>query len=268
MKSPIVLSDENTWPRQVVAALAEHRDVLLGWEQRRAGKMPSHSAHAHAFDAAIYAIRDALSGHCIHGYHCTRLTEAEINQITAQGMSLQNGATLARRIDVLQEAGVVTAIIANRLKSNNQGDEINRAGMLWFCFYPPYRARQDGIERFFRSWGGEALYNSHEGDAETGPVLREIGIPCLIEADVALSESENESLAFTLARIFLIKGGHQTSECVDHEGYAMSSIPQQNVRRIIRFPSEDFMRLTHAQNWNPPLLCSISALVAASRRSS
>ncbi len=40
--------------------------------------------------------------------------------------------------------------------------------------------RSEGaVGRLFRSWGGEALYNSHEDDLETGPLLRRIGTPCI-----------------------------------------------------------------------------------------
>jgi hypothetical protein len=54
--------------------------------------------------------------------------------------------------------------ILERQKSENQSDEKYRKNMIWFCFFLPKIAGEHGIMRFFRSWGGEALYNSHEKD--------------------------------------------------------------------------------------------------------
>src|ERR1700676_2031123 len=44
-----------------------------------------------------------------------------------------------------------------------------------------------GVGRFFRYWGGEALYNSHQDHAVRGPLLESIGTPCVIQADIPIS---------------------------------------------------------------------------------
>jgi len=41
----------------------------------------------------------------------------------------------------LREAGLITAQIADLLECENQAHETNRAGMIWFCFYPPLVSR-------------------------------------------------------------------------------------------------------------------------------
>lgn len=137
--------------------------------------------------------------------------------------------------------------------SENQADEDNRIGMLWFCFFPPHLAGQSGIERFFRSWGGEALYNSHEDDPDTGSALKAIGTPCIIEADVPVEEESIGFLEIKVARIFLKNRGLNTRECVDHEGYTTNPIPAEDIKRVVRFPETDFYKLTGAESWDPPL---------------
>lgn len=164
----------------------------------------------------------------------------------------QNGRSLHDRIDTLISTGEISEEIGNRLKTENQADEDNRTEMIWFCFFPPHKAEQDGIERFFRSWGGEALYNSHEDDPETGSILGQIGTPCIIEADVPISDGILW-LETKIARIFLINRGFETPECIDPEGYCSTHIPLQNIRRVLRLPEEDFFKLTDAGNWDPPL---------------
>ena len=161
---------------------------------------------------------------------------------------------LARRIDTLAEASLVARDVARRLKSENQADENNRAGMVWFCFFPPQVAGESGIERFFRHWGGEALYNSHEGDPITSPALSCIGIPCLVEADVPIALlGRHGGLAFKIVRRFLISRGYRTAEPTDHEDHIDHPLPAENVRRVIRFPDPDFYSLTGCSEWCRPL---------------
>ena len=70
----------------------------------------------------------------ILGWHCTRLTDAEVDEILHSGMQLPNAAMLARRIDALEGTDVIASDVARRLKSENQAAKGNRAGMVWFCF--------------------------------------------------------------------------------------------------------------------------------------
>jgi len=126
--------------------------------------------------------------------------------------------------------------------------------MISFCFYPPYKAGQGGIERLFRSWGGEALYNSHEDDPVIGPILNGIGTPCIIEAYVPIISLRcHDSLEDKVIRRYLVNRGLETVEPLDHEGKAEQPIPSQNISRIIPFPESDFIRLTRCDAWGPQL---------------
>ena len=195
-----------------------------------------------------------MNGHLLHGYHCTRLTEPEIQNIMLNGMQLPNKQMLDRRIQSIQGAGLIESYIATRLKNENQAICSNRAEMIWFCFYRPYIAGQSGIQRLFRSWGGEALYNSHEKDPQTGPILKSIGTPCLIEANVPIADlGVHSTLCEKVARLFLIKRGLKKKKCVDHDDKANSPILSRNIKRIIQYPDPDFIALTHCNKWSPPL---------------
>jgi tripartite-type tricarboxylate transporter receptor subunit TctC len=76
------------------------------------------------------------------------------------GMELPSLDLLRRRINAIEADHLVSAGVAHRLRSENQANDADRANMIWFCFYPPYIGGESGIARFFRSWGGEALYKS------------------------------------------------------------------------------------------------------------
>lgn len=243
-------TDLSTWPSDVLSHLDKNHSLYLGWESGI--NRPSASA----YDAAIYELKGFLrnSGCTMRGYHCTRLTEAEIQTILSSGMSLPNLTMLHKRITDVVAAGMLEAAVAQRLLNHNQANDANRTGTIWFCFFPPHIAGQWGIERFFRSWGGEALYNSHEYDPITGPVLARIGIPCIIEALVPIENFPRYSwLETKLVLRFLVSRGFETEEDLSHEDRTEAPIQAENIIRVIRFPEADFISLTGCSKWKSPL---------------
>lgn len=145
---------------------------------------------------------------------------------------------------------MVTPEVGQQLKRTNQADDYNRANMLWFCFFEPALAGQHGIERFFKSWGGEALYNSHENDPVSGKALRSIGIPCVVKAIIPIA-SMNDSYFpdAVMARKCLLDQGHELDNDLLHEGFSMANIPASNIIEIIEHPSAEFCALTGCKGW-------------------
>jgi hypothetical protein len=252
MPSLIRLDDERTWPAEVVEYLGQNREFFLAWERRYDN--PTVRVSGAQYDTAVCGLHNVLTRHLLHGYHCSRLTQTEIAQILVSGMQLPSQSVLHQRIDLLQREGLIEKAIADRLKSENQSADFNRAGVIWFCFYPPRLAGQHGIERFFRSWGGEALYNSHEDDPLTGPILRKIGTPCLIEAHVPIAWLPTvRNLEDVVARRFLVNRGLKTRESTSHDGRAERPIPLGNIKWIYQHPEPAFVALTASDTWSPPL---------------
>ncbi|MGD9633545.1 MAG: hypothetical protein AB7U97_09730 [Pirellulales bacterium] len=235
-----------SWPTDLRSYLDARHDLFLGWERGNVA--------APAYDEAIYGLIDVLQPYAITGWHCTRLTDAEIDQIARDGMQLPNTALLDRRIDALVASGELVPEIAVRLKATNQSGDANRAGMVWFCFFHPRLAGESGIERFFRHWGGEALYNSHERDPITSPAISVIGKPCVIEADIPIASlGKHGGLSFKIVRRFLKRRGFRTREPVDHEDRIRKPLPAENIRRIVCFSEADFSSLTGCAEWRQPL---------------
>lgn len=246
----IGLEAPESWPADLLTYLNRYHDLFLDWETK------ATNLTAGAYDRAVYGLRDVLQQYAIMGWHCTRLTEMEITAILSGGMRLPDATMLNQRIDALLAASLVTETIARSLKAKNQAHEKYRAGMVWFCFFPPRFAGESGIGRFFRFWGGEALYNSHERDPETAAAISSVGVPCLIEADVPIAILEpNGGLCFKIVRRFLITRGYQTNEPIDHEDRIKHPLPAENIRRIISFLEPDFVTLTGCDRWDDPPKC-------------
>ena len=241
------LDHPEAWPTPLLSLLNGYQELFLTWE------VAAWKIGPLAYDEAVCAVGDALRPYSVTGWHCTRLTDGEIAQIVRSGMQLPDGATLRRRIDALVTVGQLTANTGARLATVNLADESNRAGRLWFCFFPPRRAGEHGIRRFFRHWGGEALYNAHEDDPVTSPILRTIGAPCVIEADVPVASlAPGARLAMKLIRIYLISRGYETYESVEYEDRSVQPIAADCIRRVIRYPEPDFLAITGCSDWRYP----------------
>jgi hypothetical protein len=242
------LEDPGSWPEPVTSHLDRSYDLFLDWETR------SRSVDVLAYDTAIQALVDALRLYAIVGWHCTRLTEAEINCILSEGMRLPDPTTLEERIEALVADGEIPSEIALRLKTKNQSGDWNRAGRLWFCFFPPRLAGESGIGRFFRHWGGEALYNLHEDDPEISPVIGAVGTPCVVEAEVPIvALGWDFGLAVNVVRRYLLSRGLRPSEPLEHEGRMTRPLSSQAVRYVHRFPGPEFEALTGCASWHRPI---------------
>ena len=206
------------------------------------------------FDEAMHGLRVALQPYAIPGWHCSRLTEAEVYGIRSKGMKPPNAEMLARRIDALMEAGEITPEMGRRLKLENQAGDKNRAGRTWFCFFPPSNAGEDGIARFFRHWGGEALYFCHENDPVLSSAISCIGTPCLVEADVPIASLRmHGALEQAIYRRYLVSQDNSKVWPTDYEDCIEYPLPAGNVRRVITFPDPEFMSLTGCSEWRRPI---------------
>jgi hypothetical protein len=93
----IKIDRPESWPADLLAYLNEHYDRLRGWE------LPGHGdVSAQEFDRTMYGLREVLERHSLLGWHCTRLTDSEIEEIVTNGMRLPDAEMLVRRIDEVQ----------------------------------------------------------------------------------------------------------------------------------------------------------------------
>jgi hypothetical protein len=241
----------NKWSSKLLDYLAKNDRVLKEWGTGT-GNYEYRSRLAKEFDSIVYGFKEVIDPYYLHGYHCTRLTEHEVAKINEEGMSLQNLNTLKERIELLKNSGLLHVQVGELLIADNQADDSNRKEMLWFCFFPPYKASQRGIERFFRSWGGEALYNSHESNSFTGNALAEIGTPCVIEAYIAVSGFQSYSFELNLIHRYMAhKGWHDKMGL--YENFTRTAIPPKDIISVIQYPNKRFFQLTRCKEWNHPL---------------
>src|SRR5947209_4746171 len=97
----IRLDSEETWPADLLDYLELKRELFLAWELHRMG-MTAACVSPSEYDSATYGLRHVLSSHVLHGYHCTRITDSEIENILLNGMRRPDQSMLRERIEILQ----------------------------------------------------------------------------------------------------------------------------------------------------------------------
>lgn len=243
------LDQPGAWPDALKTALADVRPVMRAWELNLPAK------NAADFDRATAVLGDALRPYSVRGWHCTRLTDDEAADVEANGLTLLSADLIERRIAAQVQCDTLPAAVGNALRAAHQGSARNRAGMIWFCFSPPREAGEGNIQRLLRHWGGEAVYGVHESDTAVAPVLRQLGMPCIVEADVPVAWLSDTLRAVTsIARRDLIHHGETVAEPVRFDAHAVRAIPGECVRAVHRFPDSRFIALSGCDRWHTPLL--------------
>src|SRR6266545_1187129 len=174
--------DENSWPAALLQGLEAHRETIAAFQRERARidqaaqedvtlRIYRHpNQHQNAWDAALaLAARTVATCHLL-GFHATRLVESDIEEIGQRGLQLLSVELLRRRVEARKTDGTITDRQAARLLEHNQAAEDNRSGRTAF-FFTRAQLKNAGLDRLCRSWGGEALYNYHERNPQTGPLL-------------------------------------------------------------------------------------------------
>jgi hypothetical protein len=181
----ISLDDTSTWPAQLLACLEEHQSLLRGYEQSEKKLMDDNAWGRPYLPMALrppnpfnrekeqflrYLEAEHANNLALRGFHCTRLTDDEVEIIRTQGMTPPDPAMLHARIRAIEKAGLITPQNASELIALNDASNPTRAKRIWFVFTQA-PLRQSGVQWLLRYWGlhillqtrgSTRLTNSHE----------------------------------------------------------------------------------------------------------
>jgi hypothetical protein len=257
---------EETWPQALRDALAQMEPQIAGYHRLRA--QIDRAAEDDVMlrisrpenldeDAWIEVVKlgDSLvTGRRLLGFHATRLTDAEQTNIRNGGIRVLSEQLLYERIAAVQSAGIFSAGQLKRLKARHQANDDNRTGRLWFSFTRAPLRDESSVERLFRSWGGEALYNSHEDNSVTGPMLKLIGLPCVIIAAVPCDSLRTfKSVGERLVNLWCDARGIATGHRAGFEGHTRADILSAGIVDVFALGDAKFEALTGHSGWRKPL---------------
>lgn len=201
-------------------------------------------------DNKIPIIQAALKKFTITGWHCTRLTDNEVEQIRAQGLQPSSAETLEKRLREIAAEGIIGEEVQEQLLAENWAKKENRAGKIWFCFYEPYKTDEDGIGRFFSYWGGEALYRLHERNTTTGSVLAQIGKPRVIEVELPVTTIDQECrCTWYIMKRWRNREKEALRPGETFDSYATDPIGRSCINKIMTYPEVDFCEITGCADW-------------------
>jgi hypothetical protein len=257
---------DSTWPRELRDALLRNEEEISAYQAMRAQidraaqadvslriNRP-HNPGQIVWDSVLENAADAVRGKPLLGFHATRLTQLEQDTVQRHGLRVLSDAFLVERLEASRAAGDLPDHIVSKLLVQHQASECNRSGMLWFSFTQEQLGDEGSVSRFFRSWGGEALYNNNEDHPETGPALAMIGQPCLILAAVPIDEVEAFSaVGERLVNVWCETRNIRTGNGRSFEGYIRHNISGSAIRDIIKPGDPRFGELTGHTKWRDPL---------------
>lgn len=228
------LQDCHSWPEAVRDFLSAN-EALFQAQRTPSEDWMESERRGREFDRLHDELEELLARFSMTGYHCTRLTEAEIAEVQANGLQPLSPELLnwrIRRLDLPNR-------LRERLCLGNDAGERSRQGKIWFCLFPPVEEAM-GVEPFFRCWGGESLYRWHEDDPEMGPILRRIGTPCAVELRVPIRLMQLRYFTIKILKRWL---GHEHGP-IKCEDWCVQPLDSSHVVNVYRHPEKAFHDLT------------------------
>ncbi|WP_449470254.1 hypothetical protein [Sphingobium chungangianum] len=237
--------DPASWPSEVVVFLDEHRAALEDWGTSQ------RFTTGQQYDRLIEGLGEALQPHEILAWHCTRLMAHEVADIATGGLTPPSVDRLMCRIDAAVSAGAFPPAIAAKFRVRHQAHSPTRAGRIWFLLTRP--RHDDGVEDFFRFWGGEALYAAIDRDPELGLVLRSTGTPSVVEVALPISYLR-DSLGYEsdIVRQFCAWRAGRSYDGVPYDR-VLQAVPPKAIQRIVTFHDPDFTELSGCSSYFEPL---------------
>lgn len=203
----IDLEDINTWPSNFCEELWKNKELIVSYHQEkiRVDRMakddlfvrsnPPDNIHEDNYNLFVGMLEKIVCGRSIVVYHCTRLTSYEIEDIKKNGLRMLTPDLVKTRIERATENSLLgqdecSYLLHSEHIRNNLSESVGkRLNMIFFCSAKSVLKNERGVGRFFRCWGGEAIYMGHEDDPTISHRLRTIGKPCIIKCAVPFSDT-------------------------------------------------------------------------------
>jgi hypothetical protein len=274
IQKPIIdIENINSWPKEFLDLLQENKDMVIDYHRRReeieiicqkdvmARMCPPLNKYAAAYKELAQQLENILGAVNFMVFHCTRLTEHEVQNIKNNGLMILTSELVHTRIKQAFEQGLLSLdekeylISSDHIKtklSDNWGD---RTGMLWFCSTKSTLLEEFYVHRFFRSWGGEAIYVGHEEDSKISDRLRQIGRPCIIRCSIPFSNTNHFCSSFSeyLISFFVSEEIEYPEPGYEFDVYTKSSLSADKTLEIISIEDPEFEILTAYKNWYHPI---------------
>ena len=251
-KDHIVLDYIPSWPKELPSLIEHSKEKLKSFlnEERRRDirREDNYRYRVHlaenefrgGWNSILAKTEIILSNKKIIGFHCTRLMDSEIDEVIDIGLVPLNSDFSNQRIIKLYNNGVIRRELMEKLINKEEFKDENREGNICFFHCLSTLQNEGGLNRFFKSWGGEAIYLGFEQNT----ILQKIGIPCIVVGSLDISDlSVYPSLSKRIVCFYLNDSYYPT----DFDSFIRKNV---KVIEIIKRGDSRFSSLTHIDNWD------------------
>lgn len=199
MASTVDPDDARTWPEAV-------RAYVDSWAERLAGTTE------YPEDLAI-PLEDGerflgfLEGRPVRAYHCTRLLDAEVDDVRERGLAALDEELVVRKITSAHAAGALTEAECDYLSQHHLyavGNTTGRPGKVCVLIGRIALDEDGGLDRLLTLWGGEAIFWGHDR-TPMAERLKELGRPTVVAMDLDFSGRSGVLFLPPLPRLFVAK---------------------------------------------------------------
>lgn len=252
---------KGTWPRRVHEVLSSGFDQLCRYELQKSeidarcardvwSRCNPPPNEFEAKRAEVIAEVDALlSTQRVLGFHCTRLLTYEVDAVRLEGLRPLTERFATERIDRALSTGGLLADVARVIRERNKSADPGRVGRVSFVNMRSELACESSVGRFFRCWGGEAIYVGYEPEFDplVGAVLKNMGEPCIVLAALP-AISLDATLGAHFARAFL-NSRRVRKVTVSFETQVEQAVPGEWILDVVSCRDRRFEDLTGSSKW-------------------
>nr|AQQ75020.1 hypothetical protein [uncultured bacterium] len=248
-RTMLLLDDVNTWPSSVVDIIESNKkacqDYLNAKEGIDTGAAKNISnPYNKQWCGILSKLGIAINDLHVIGFHCTRLTDEEIENIRSGGLEPLTPELIERRLSLLRQQNSITKADYTFLLNNNRSNDDNRKGKVWFFLNSKTLTKESALCRLFRSWGGESIYWGKENDKRIEHIFK-TGKPCIVLGELYVRELDLlQSVPSMLVKIYL---NQNMGIVIDADCCITRRV---TVVHIIQHGEKLFEQLTGFSRWN------------------
>lgn len=188
----IILDIQETWPKELIHTLDQSKALMLSYleEERRIDEAAEKDValrinwpinkYQSGWDKSISEIQRIISNYPFSGFHCTRLTENEIRDISENGLIPLSHDLIVLKLNTILEQNFIDSHKYTKCLNSHKTDGSGRLGNV-FTFHELRTLKDEsGLYRLFRCWGGEYFYWGREDNDWFRKSYFNIGKPTIV----------------------------------------------------------------------------------------
>ncbi len=266
----IELEQPETWPDALRELVSRNLEQLVSYQLEReridellredvdARIWPPRNQWRDGYETLIKETEALLIGHRLVGYHCTRLTAAEVVRVRANGLRALTPYLVTERINALKDAAEMqpdrcaffldSPVLADHL-ANRRG---TRTGSVWLCPNRSVLRDAPAVFGLLRYWGGEALYKGFVHEAAIAAELESIGQSAIVKCAIPFDSNLAATVAPKLLSHAVTPTITQPEPSVCFDLSVPRDLAASEVTDVILFEDARFDALTEQHSWVPP----------------